>query len=337
MTKYGTHASKFVSPNLLLALHKQGMSERAIAQYLCMQHIHISKTAVHNRLKVLCSKFPTVRRFAKQRRMKILANVRPGWLKFVISCRQNRSTAAIKKALGIRCTTRTLRNFLHCHKNLRLLRPCKRPSLNLNQRRRRCQWAKAYLNKDINWTEAFFGDEKLFTLDGPGWRPRMWTFREENRPVLLRRGRHTSGVFYYGCFSERCAPPLVRLHARTNSVEYCRALSQSLRPGCVYFHDLWTVHTSAYTADFCKQRHFSVHCFPPCACDINPIENLWGIVSSRVYCEDKTYADTQSLANAVETAWASVQEDKALRANLARSVPSRLCTVALCEGKVSSS
>jgi hypothetical protein len=64
--------------------------------------------------------------------------------------------------------------------------------------------------------------------------------------------------------------------------------------------------------------------FPPRGADLNPMESLWGILSRRVYAETKTYDSTQSLLAAIKAAWVSLQADRALRAKLAYSMPSRL-------------
>jgi hypothetical protein len=64
--------------------------------------------------------------------------------------------------------------------------------------------------------------------------------------------------------------------------------------------------------------------FPAKAADLNPIENVWSILSRRVFAGTKTYADAASLLTAINAAWASFQADKALRARLVESMTDRL-------------
>ena len=56
--------------------------------------------------------------------------------------------------------------------------------------------------------------------------------------------------------------------------------------------------------------------FPAKAADLNPIENVWGILSRRVFAGTKTYPDAESLHTAIKAAWASFQADKKQRAKL---------------------
>ena len=149
------------------------MTERAIVAHLQKQRIIISKTAIHNRLVALGANFPEIKHLAKRRKAKKLDSLRPGVLKYVISCKQNRSTSSIKKALDVDCCDRTVRKYLKSRGDIRLLRPSKRPKITIKQSKRRREWASSYLTGNIDWSEVFFGDKKNFTLDGPGWRPRM--------------------------------------------------------------------------------------------------------------------------------------------------------------------
>ena len=42
---------------------------------------------------------------------------------------------------------------------------------------------------------------------------------------------------------------------------------------------------------------------PPKSADLNTIENIWGILSRRVYAETITYYNTQSLFAAIKAGW----------------------------------
>ncbi len=66
---------------------------------------------------------------------------------------------------------------------------------------------------------------------------------------------------------------------------------------------------------------------PPKPTDINPIENLWGIVTHEVYGGTKTYTSVESLQTAIKAAWVGIQANKGLRQNLVNSMPNRLAEV----------
>ena len=88
-----------------------------------------------------------------------------------------------------------------------------------------------------------------------------------------------------------------------------KAVKQASQSKSILLHGRHPVHKSALTERNIKKRRVRMLLFPPCAADLNPIENLWGIVSSQVYSGDKVYQDRGSLASAVRQAWAVVQSD----------------------------
>ena len=67
-----------------------------------------------------------------------------------------------------------------------------------------------------------------------------------------------------------------------------------------------------------------VQMFPPKAADINPMENIWGILTKREFTGTKTYANEESLYAAIEAAWSTVRSDKDLRQRLVDSMNKRL-------------
>jgi len=324
MVKYETSAKKYVSPDLLVSLYQQGLSERQISNRLREDKVYLSKAGVHKRLVKLRLRFPELKRIADQKKQKIFSQVRPALMKFLICCRNCRSTKRLCDALGKKGKERTLRRYLKSLRDPRLVRPRKQPRIDKRQMRRRLAFARSFLEKSFDWRTAYFGDEKMFSLDGPGYRTKLLAYREEKVPALPRRGRHQHGVFVFGCFSASRAPPLVVLGLNANSDDYCWALKHTLPRHAVYFHDLWSVHTSALTAEFCQKNKIFVHRLPPCACDLNPVEHLWALVSARVYPNNKTYEDTGSLVAAVKAAWATVTMDATLRTALVDSMPQRL-------------
>ena len=67
-----------------------------------------------------------------------------------------------------------------------------------------------------------------------------------------------------------------------------------------------------------------VQLFPPKAADINPMENLWGILTKKVFTGTTTYTIEESLLAAIEAAWATIRADRGLRQSLVNSMTGRL-------------
>jgi hypothetical protein len=75
-----------------------------------------------------------------------------------------------------------------------------------------------------------------------------------------------------------------------------------------------------------------VEILPSRPADINPIENLWGIVTREVYSGTKTYTSVESLTAAIKAAWVGIQANERLRQKLESSMPSRLSEVVANKG-----
>lgn len=58
--------------------------------------------------------------------------------------------------------------------------------------------------------------------------------------------------------------------------------------------------------------------WPACSPDQNPIENIWGILVSRVYTENRQYQTVFDLKEAVIDEWRTINEE--LRTNLIDSM-----------------
>ena len=73
-----------------------------------------------------------------------------------------------------------------------------------------------------------------------------------------------------------------------------------------FYHDRLPAHTSAETTQWLRDHKVRAKLLPPRPVDINPIENLWSIVTYEVYDGTKTYTSVESLQTAI-LAWVSIQ------------------------------
>jgi hypothetical protein len=188
---------------------------------------------------------------------------------------------------------------------------------------------------DFDWENTYFADEKWWALDGPANREGLWVGKHEPRPILSRMGRHQAFLRVWGCFSANGALDLVRVDEPWCAKTYCSVLEKSGLPrGSVLLHDRDTSHQAYAVKAFFKRRSVKIdaHLFPPCAADINPIENLWGIVTNRIFTGVCVFSCKEKLWEAVKEAWAGVQADNALLRRMAQSVPTRLALVQKAKG-----
>lgn len=49
--------------------------------------------------------------------------------------------------------------------------------------------------------------------------------------------------------------------------------------------------------------------WPSCSPDLNPVENLWGIIVRRIYANNRQYQTIQELKSAIQEAWNDVSDE----------------------------
>lgn len=125
-----------------------------------------------------------------------------------------------------------------------------------------------------------------------------------------------------------------------NSQGYQNVLEQFLLPvageicgdGWVFQQDNAAVHTSRSTVQWFQDNQVQVLQWPARSPDLNPIENLWGILSRRVYANGKQYQSIIELKRAIRREWAGITVREGQ--NLIDSVPNRLLEVVKKKGNI---
>ena len=74
-------------------------------------------------------------------------------------------------------------------------------------------------------------------------------------------------------------------------------------------HDNATCHTAKSSKEFFKNNKVDILTWPPNSPDLNPIENLWGIMTRRVYRTKKVYSSVQELWIAINKCWNSLETE----------------------------
>jgi transposase len=82
-----------------------------------------------------------------------------------------------------------------------------------------------------------------------------------------------------------------------------------------------------------KDHAVHAELLPPKSPDLNPIENLWAILSKRVFRGTVTYDSVDAVYAAIEREWTCIQNDVALRTRLVDTMPIRLHQVIERNGK----
>lgn len=120
---------------------------------------------------------------------------------------------------------------------------------------------------------------------------------------------------------------------RMNSGDYQKVLRQGLLPflrlhrgqGFIFQQDNAPIHDSRSTMRWLRAQRVAVLDWPPCSPDLNPIENLWGILARRVYAENRQFQNVAELRTAIERAWQEIDQNTIN--NLVKSMQNRIFQV----------
>ncbi|GBO05594.1 Transposable element Tc3 transposase [Araneus ventricosus] len=190
------------------------------------------------------------------------------------------------------------------------------------------------------WMAVLFRDEKKkWNLDGPDENIKYWhDLRKEPRSFFSRQSGGGS-VMVWVAFGFNGQVGLAFLDGRQNSPKYIGTLENHLMPfaenirgqNWEYQHDNSPTHTSSATIKYLNSKNVTVLEWPPMISDLNPIENVWGIMSRKVNENGGQFYSVYALKTATESAWYNLEPE--ILQTLIISMEKRVYDVLLKNGK----
>ncbi|GBM59691.1 Transposable element Tc3 transposase [Araneus ventricosus] len=110
---------------------------------------------------------------------------------------------------------------------------------------------------------------------------------------------------------------LAFLDGRQNSPKYIETLENHLMPfaeniegrNWEYQHDNAPTHTSSATKIYLNSKNVTVFEWPPMNPDINQTENVWGIMSRKVYENGRQFYSVNALKTSIESPWYNLEPE----------------------------
>jgi transposase len=99
----------------------------------------------------------------------------------------------------------------------------------------------------------------------------------------------------------------------------------------IFMQDNASIHVSRESKNWFEARNIELLKWPARSPDLNPIENLWGILARDVYGGGKQYGTVQELEVAVRNSWRNIRLP--LLEKLVDSMPGRLFELVQRNGK----
>ncbi len=191
-----------------------------------------------------------------------------------------------------------------------------KPLLNQRQRQKHLTWAVEKKNWTVaQWSKVLFSDESKFCISFGNQGPRVWRkSREAQNPCCLKSSvKFPHSVMIWAAMSSAGVGPLCFLKSTVNAAIYQEIVEHFMLPSAdklygdadfIFQQDLAPAHTAKGTKSWFNDHGVTVLDWPANSPDLNPIENLWGIVKRKM--RDTRPNNADDLKAIVKETWASI-------------------------------
>ena len=184
-----------------------------------------------------------------------------------------------------------------------------RPKNDLKDQENRLNWCKRHTFD--NWYDIFFTDETTIYLNNPGGFKWVKDGEQQNYVAGHNRGRK---VNVWGAISHKGKLTLQVFEENLNTEVYLNILSDML-PEMRQINnkkirlqmDNAKVHWSTNALKFYKENNLRLIDWPPNSPDLNPIENVWAYLKSKLSYQKYT---KNQLISKIHTTWNDISDEQ---------------------------
>jgi transposase len=230
---------------------------------------------------------------------------------------------------NVKVSPKTIRNHLH-RLNYKNSRPRNVPMLTEAAREKRLLFATENTNTD--WEKVFFSDETTIQL---GTNLTCAWHQSGSRP-LNPTSRFPPKLMFWSAVSTWSKFELFEIEGTMTAERYVKLLREIFFPWVrrqkkgkwIFQQDNAPPHTANRSKVFLAEEKIECLTWPPYSPDLNPIENLWGLLKIRVDARKPRTKD--ELRTIAKEEWDNIPME-AVR-NTIRSIPARLEKIATLRG-----
>ncbi|KAK2577741.1 hypothetical protein KPH14_000741 [Odynerus spinipes] len=195
------------------------------------------------------------------------------------------SSSKIVGRVNLKCDSSLVRKWV-AHSGRSKYHKClRKPALKKRHIDARLKFCEKFIQKRNMWKHVIW-------LDGFNY---YWHDLRKERRVMSRRAQGGGSVMIWAAFKKNCKSEIAFLNGRLNATGYQNMLYDYLLPFITLIEDDKTIfqqdNAPIHTASSTKKwfQEFGIELLPWSALgpDLNPIENLWGILARKVYDQEK--------------------------------------------------
>jgi transposase len=309
-----------IEKHSILEMHKNHLSHREIAK-----KIKRSKTAVTNFLKDPL-KYGTKKRPGRRRKIDERSK------RHILRAASNRnvSCARLVAEMNLKASRWTVNRVISRSKVLKKKKKKRSPPLKKSHKDARLKWAKDHMTWNTEWQQVVWSDEKKFNLDGPDGFSYYWHDLRKEELIFSTRAQGGGSVMIWASFGWLGKSSICFIDGRMNSYGYREVLKNHLidigdkmgGTSWIFQQDNAPVHRSKVNVAWFKTQKINLLPWPSLSPDLNPIENLWGLLVRKVYAEGKQFQTKEQLKAAIVRSWEDITLDDLHK--LVNSMPDRI-------------
>ena len=249
------------------------------------------------------------------------------------------SASQMKTALGLQISVRRVQQILHATPHLKYRKMYQVPWMDDSHFEQRIKWAITHVAWKAEWSNVIFSDEKKFNLDGPDGLMHYWKDHRKKPLYFSRRAFDGGSLMVWGAICTNGKSKLAILDGKQTADSYVSTLNNFLVPllgenqteSAIFQHDNASIHTAHLTKLWLLFRNIKTMDWPAHSPDLNPIENVWGLLARRVYANKCAFQSVNELKVALLHEWEKL--DICIIQNLIQTMSARCCAVIKRDGR----
>lgn len=175
-----------------------------------------------------------------------------------------------------------------------------------------------------------FRRREKFNLDGPDRLTYYWHDLRKDETIRSRRVHGGGSVMVWGCFGWGSGVRLAFVSSKMKTNDYTAMLTAEMvpfgsdlgGPNWVFQQDNAPIHTAAVNRGWFAEQDVRVLPWPALSPDMNPMENVWGMLVRLIYAEGRQFESVEQLKIGIIAAVNQI--DPLELQNLITSMPNRL-------------